>query len=359
MLIHMAFTGSVTLRKWAGNPILVPRNGSYWEAAQARNPAVVFHNGEVHLIYTAAGDMDIEHKLYLGHAVSQDGYHFERVREEPLVSPSSEEFEGFDAGGVEDPRAVVIDGTVYITYCARSVPHWSFILGERLKNPPTQGVTWTENYRRGGLLETKDFKTIRRRGPITTDDHYDSNVILFPEKIGGQYVMMHRPTYFKPEIEVGGTDSAGISICFSDDLVNWHGHRPLAGPEFPWEDGKIGGASPPVRTDAGWLTLYHSVEKRPQNSRWHHDYHFCYRAGVMLLDLQDPTRVLARCPYAILEPEAPFERFGTVNNVVFPTGNIVMGDDLMVYYGAADTVCCLATIPLQELLDYVLRFPVA
>ena len=101
------------------------------------NPAAVLHDGKIHLLYTAAGDMDIEHKLYVGHAVSDDGFHFERVSDEPFISPSPDEFDGFDAGGVEDPRAVKIDGTVYITYCARAIPHWSYLIGKRLEKAPT------------------------------------------------------------------------------------------------------------------------------------------------------------------------------------------------------------------------------
>ena len=341
------------------NPILTPRPGSYWDAAQVRNPAAVLHDGKVHLLYTAAGDVDITHKLYVGHAVSTDGFHFERVGTEPFIAPSADAFDGFDAGGVEDPRAVKIDDTIYVTYCARSVPHWSFITGTRLANPPTQGGTWTQNMRRGGLVSTRDFKTIERHGPVTTDDHYDCNVILFPEKINGRYVMLHRPSYFKAEIESGPTaETAGMSICFSEDLKTWVDGQPLIRDEYWWEDGKVGGSSPPIKTDEGWLTLYHGVQKRPADADWYMDHRFCYRAGVMLLDLEDPAKVIARCPHPILEPETPLEKFGTVNNVVFPTGNVVLGDELFVYYGGADTVCCVATTPVRKLLDHVLKFRV-
>jgi predicted GH43/DUF377 family glycosyl hydrolase len=346
------------LHKWSGNPILQPKPGSWWEGAQTRNPAAVLHEGKVHLFYTAAGDIDVEHKLCLGHAVSSDGFNFERVGDEPFIAPSASEFDGFDAGGVEDPRAVSIDGTIYITYCARSVPHWSFIMGQRLANPPTQGGTWTENMRRGGLIATKDLVTYERLGPVTSDDHYDCNIILFPEKVNGRYAMLHRPSYFKAEIESGiREETAGMSICFSEDLKTWGDDQPLIKDEYSWENGKVGGSGPPIKTKHGWLTFYHGVQKRPKDSDWHIDHHFCYRAGIMLLDLDNPAKVIARCPYPVIEPEAPFEKFGTVNNVVFPTGNVVLGDDLFLYYGGADTVCCVATIPVQELLEYVMRFP--
>ncbi len=344
------------IKKWKNNPILEPVRHSDWEGAQVRNPAVVIHAGKIHLLYTAAGDIDLEHKLFIGHAVSSDGFNFERVDEQPFITPSSSEFEGFDAGGVEDPRAVKIDGTIYISYCARAIPCWNYAQGERLENPPTQGYTWTKNYRRGGLIASKDLKSYKRLGPITTDDHYDCNIILFPEKINGKYVMMHRPSGWEGTDWGASPDSkAGINICFSDDLVNWEHDQLLASPQFSWET-KIGGAAPPVKTDKGWLVLYHAVETPPSDGSWHHLYRFCYRAGVMLLDLEDPTRIIARAPEYILEPETPYEKFGTVNNVVFPTGNVVVGDELFIYYGAADTVCCAAAVKIKDMLDYILKF---
>ena len=345
------------LNKYAFNPILTPRPNSGWDAAQIRNPAAILHDGKVHLIYTAAGDIDIEHKLRLGHAVSSDGFNFEFVGDEPFAEGAFEEFDGFDVGGMEDPRAVKIDDTIYISYCARSVPHWSFILGQRLENPPTNGVTWTDNYRRGGLITTQDLVSYKRLGPVTTDDHYDCNIILFPEKINGQYAMLHRPSNFKAEIESGERNGVpGINLCYSDNLIDWHEDKQLAKNEFPWENGKIGGATPPIKTEDGWLTLYHAVEQRPIKCNWHQDHHFCYRTGVMLLDLEDPSRVLARAPYPILEPETVFEKFGTVNNVVFATGCVLLDDELFVYYGAADTVTCVATVKLKKLLSFVNQY---
>lgn len=345
------------LKKWTQNPILQPRANSGWEAAQVRNPAAILHDGRVHLLYTAAGDMDVEHKLYLGHAVSADGYHFERVKEAPLVQPDSFVFNGFDAGGIEDPRAVKIDDTIFITYCARAIPLWSYLQGKRMTNPPSEGVTWTKNFRRGGLLTTDDLVHFKRCGPITSDDHYDCNIILFPERIDGRYVMMHRPSDFSLA-DHPSYASAGISVCYSDDLIHWYDDQPILSSVYNWENAKLGGAAPPIRTEEGWLTLYHAVEKPPQDGSWHRDYRFCYRAGVVLLDLEDPRKVVARCPDPVLAPEAPFEKFGTVNNVVFPTGNVVLGDELFVYYGAADTVCCVAVVRLKELLAHVLSYRV-
>jgi predicted GH43/DUF377 family glycosyl hydrolase len=193
-------------------------------------------------------------------------------------------------------------------------------------------------------------------GPVTTDDHYDCNIILFPQRVNGKYVMLHRPSDFKAEIESGAGEAVGINICFSDDLLDWQDEAVLLRNKYDWETGKIGGATPPVLTQEGWLTLFHAVESRPEGCSWHQDYHFCYRTGVMLLDPEDPRKVIARAPAPILEPETPFEKFGTVNNVVFATGIIEAGDELFVYYGCADTAIGVATTKTKKLLDYVLKY---
>jgi predicted GH43/DUF377 family glycosyl hydrolase len=107
-----------------------------------------------------------------------------------------------------------------------------------------------------------------------------------------------------------------------------------------WEEEKVGIGPPPIRTDAGWIMIYHGV-----------DSHIVYRVGAALLDLEDPFRVIARTPEPILEPETPFERTGVVPNVVFPEGAVVVKDELKVFYGGADKVCCVASVPLKQLIE--------
>jgi len=113
---------TLKLKKCSGNPVLRPLPGSDWEGLQARNPAAILHDGKVHLFYTATGDLKHDHIIYLGHAVSEDGYHFSRTSDQPYVEPAPDTYHGFDAGGVEDPRIVKIDDTFYMTYMARAVP---------------------------------------------------------------------------------------------------------------------------------------------------------------------------------------------------------------------------------------------
>ena len=156
--------------------------------------------------------------------------------------------------------------------------------------------------------------------------------------------MFHRPAEWVGEKY--GTDKPGIWLCYSDDMLNWSGDILIAKPKYPWECKKIGGSTPPIRTDKGWLTIYHGVNENIE-----------YRTGIMMLDINDPSKVIARSPDPILEPEFEFEKKGVVPNVVFPTSNVVIGDDIFVYYGGADTVCCVATANLKELTDYVMKYP--
>jgi beta-1,2-mannobiose phosphorylase / 1,2-beta-oligomannan phosphorylase len=341
------------LKRYEGNPILAPRD-TYWERMQVRNPAAWYDGERVVMIYTARTVMNT---IYLGLAFSEDGYRFERASDEPWLSPTKE---GFEAGTVEDARMVKIGDTYYVTYMARAIGKEEFAAGAQAKGIPAdedpQGPTWTQNWRRAALLTTRDFKTVRRLGPLTGEHIFDANVLLFPEKIGGRFCMLHRPSDYVPAEDIiekyPPEQRPGISICFSSNLREWVDDRPLAGPVFPWENYKIGGSSQPIRTDRGWLVLYHAVGG-PDPA------HGVYRVGAMMLDLADPTRVIARAPEPILEPEEPWEREGTVPMVVFPNSAVVIDGTLFVYYGGADTVTAVATANLRELTDFVMRYPTA
>jgi len=327
------------LRKWKGNPILKPNKLLSWEKVAVFNPGAWWEKGKVFLLYRAAGEFE-DYRSYFGLAESRDGFNFERVSEEPVFRPSED---GFDAGCVEDPRIVKFGDTFYVTYAARAFPPNAFWKGKRRKDIPSDAPTWRENLSRSGLLSSQDLRNFKRLGPITSDALDDRDVVLFPEKVGGKYLMLHRPyEWVGPEY---GCKAPSIWLAYSSDLIHWENDHLLIQPEFGWEEKKIGASTPPIRTSEGWLVLYHGVDK---NS--------VYRVGVMLLDLEDPRKVIARSPNFIMEPEAEFEKKGYVNEVVFPCGNVIIGDELFVYYGGADTVCCVATAPLKALVEYVLKF---
>ncbi|HEY0827343.1 MAG TPA: glycosidase, partial [Bacilli bacterium] len=155
----------------------------------------------------------------------------------------------------------------------------------------------------------------------------------------GKYVMLHRPKEWVGEAY--GTEYPAIWISFSDDLMTWADSRLLAKGETEWER-KIGGSTPPLKTDRGWLTLYHGVDDKG-----------IYRTGALILDLDDPMKILARTKDFIMEPEYDYEMAGLYNGVAFPTGNVIIGDTLYVYYGGADKYCAVATTPLMEFVDFI------
>jgi len=333
------------LDKYEGNPILKPNKGNEWESLVVCNPGAWYENGTFYLLYRAAGN-DETHYIHFGLATSKDGFNFERVSDRPVLSP--EENTPW-AGCIEDPRIVKLDDAYFITYAYRPFPpgqYWKFAYGEVLTYdvPESAPVYLKKNNTNSGLLMSTDLKSFRNLGRITKSNLNDRNVILFPEKINGKYVMLHRPNEWVGEKY--GCEYPSIWICFSDDLMEWEDGQLLIKGQNWWER-KVGGSAPPLRTSEGWLALYHGVDDKN-----------IYRVGVMLLDLDDPSKVIARAPNFIMEPEHDYERHGLYNECVFPTGNVIEGDTLFVYYGGADKYCCVATCSVRELLDYVLKHKV-
>jgi predicted GH43/DUF377 family glycosyl hydrolase len=333
------------LTKYPGNPILKPHASHPWENLVVCNPGAWYEDGLFTMLYRAAGD-DEDHVIRFGLATSRDGFHFERVQADPILSPSDD---GPDAGCIEDPRIVKLDGHYYVTYAYRAYKpkqYW-----KRPNNAaytpddPTLPPLFGHNMTASGLLVTDDFRSYRRLGRITRADVDDRDVILFPEKIGGRYWMLNRPMQW-----VGpryGTDHPGIWIADSESLLDWPASTLLAKATYPWER-KIGGSTPPLKSDRGWLVIYHGVDDKG-----------VYRVGALLLDLANPRKVLARLPVPILEPEAEFERNGLYpHGVVFPTANVIKDGTLFVYYGCADQTIGVATCDFAELVNHVAYHPV-
>jgi predicted GH43/DUF377 family glycosyl hydrolase len=333
------------LKKYEKNPILSPNPLCNWESLVVCNPGVWYENGTFNMLYRAAGD-DPEHIIRFGLAVSTNGYDFERVSDKAVFSPS---IDGPDSGCVEDPRIVKFDDTFYITYAFRPFPpgqYWSFehdivLRPQAGENAP---VFIKENMGNSGLATTKDFLHYKRLGRITESNLDDRDVILFPEKINGQYVMLHRPKqYVGTQYNV---KFPSIWLKFSDDLLNWatkESHLLISGSEGSWEE-KIGGSTPPLKTAEGWLVLYHGVENKGQGY---------YRVGALLLDLDNPLKIIGRTKNFILEPETEFELNGYYSGCVFPTGNVIIENTLYVYYGAADKYICVATCDINELIQFI------
>lgn len=231
---------------------------------------------------------------------SFDGTHF-------LPAGPLEEF------GVEDPRITQIGETYYITYVAVS-----------RHGPAT------------ALASTRDFRTFERHGVIFCPENKD--IVLFPERVDGRYLALHRPATFSPFC------MPEMWLAYSPDLLHWGEHAHFLSGGGGWDDGRIGGGPPPIRTDDGWLVIYHGKQQDPQFGVVG-----AYAAGALLLDGDDPTRVIAHTPEPILTPTQPYETDGFVPNVVFPTGLIAHGDRLRIYSGTADTAIGLVELSWPEL----------
>jgi predicted GH43/DUF377 family glycosyl hydrolase len=237
-------------------------------------------------------------------ARSKDGRNF-TVEERPALFPDR----ACEAFGIEDSRITEIDGTYYISYKAVS---------------PT-GICV-------GLATTTDFASFEKHGLVFPPENLD--VCIFPEKVNGRYVALHRPVprFF---------GSLNMWVAYSPDLMSWGDHHFLLGVEpGNWDSGRTGGGAIPIQTDRGWLEIYHGATP---------DDHYCL--GAVLLDLDEPHKIIARGKEPILAPEAPYEKEGFVPNVVFTCGALVSGDTMSVYYGAADMVMAGADMSISEILD--------
>lgn len=221
------------LTRFEDNPVLSPNPANDWESLVATNPGAWYDQNrkEVVLVYRAAGN-DPEHKICFGLATSKDGYRFKRASDRPILSPSEW---GFDGGCVEDPRIIKIDEWYYVTYASRPFPPGQYWLGEkRTYKPPAcpPEFPWIlrENATATNLGLTKDFRTWYRAGRMTNPGVDDRDVILFPEKINGKFVMLHRPmNWVGPQY---GTECPAMWISTADDLLEWSNPKLLAKAEF-------------------------------------------------------------------------------------------------------------------------------
>ena len=294
----------IKLERVSQKPILTQNSGNPWEAGAVYNCAAVYKDGLVHLVYRAtditSNGSQGKYINSLGYAVSSDGIHFNRLMD-PILTNDLEQ----EARGPEDPRIVKFDGIYHMMYTG---------FGGRF--PGDYRISYATS---------KNLITWQRQGIVLDEANKDAS--LFPEKIGGKYVLLHR----RPP---------DIWMSSSEDLEKWSEHRILmkAKPDSDWENEKIGIAGPPIRMENGWLLIYHGVSKS-----------HCYRLGIAALDLEDPSRVISRQAEPILEPELAWETDGHVPDVVFSCGQVIMDGELIVYYGAADTVIGAASIPLKDI----------
>jgi len=307
-------------KRGPNNPIIIPNKNNKWEAKATFNPAAIYLNNKVHILYRTLSDDDTS---FIGYAMSKDGFNITERLADPIYTPR-EDFENKKISGnsgCEDPRMVKIGKNIYICYTAYDG------IG-----PPRVAVSF---------ISVKDFLVHKWNWSkpllITPPGFDDKDTCIFPEKLKEGYFVIHRV----------GNEICGDylkSLNFGDDVVK-KCIRIIGPRRNSWDSSKVGIAAPPIKTKYGWLLLYHGVSKS----------HNTYRVGVVLLDLKDPAIVIARSSDAIFEPEEDYEKNGIVNNVVFPCGMILKGDTLFIYYGGADKVTGVATMKLSIILGSLVR----
>ncbi|HPP75462.1 MAG TPA: glycosidase [Armatimonadota bacterium] len=297
------------------NPIITHKDMPYL-CSTVFNPGATEFEGETLLLLRVE---DLEGKSHLTVARSRNGVDGWRIETEPLISPSNGAGP-YEVFGCEDPRITYLD----------DLNKW--VIAYTAYSPFGAGVA---------LATTEDFRSVNRFGLVLAPINKDAAV--FPRKIKDHYWMLHRPA---------AGDIEHIWLTVSDDLVHWG--RPWCvlmergGPM--WDGSKVGANTVPIETEEGWLILFHGVKVFAGSPT--------YRVGLALLDLEDPRRLIARLPYWALGPYEPYEVAGAVPNVVFPCGHIQNGDEIRVYYGAADSTVCLATASISEILDALRKYRV-
>jgi beta-1,4-mannooligosaccharide/beta-1,4-mannosyl-N-acetylglucosamine phosphorylase len=321
---------SSVIKRYQNNPILDASRVPY-PTALVFNAGVTKFNGKYVMVfrndYGSLEQQTIEahHTTDLGFAFSDDGIHWE-VQPKPCFKLHDQEIIR-----AYDPRLTVIDGRCYMCFAVD-----------------------TQHGIRGGVAVTDDFEEFEILSLSTPDLR---NMVLFPEKIGGKFMRLERPFTVYSR---GGIDRFDMWISESPDLRYWgNSDLLLAVEDVPFANDKIGPAAPPIKTEQGWLTTFHAVDIDPERGKngWEPSWQKRYTAGLILLDLDNPKKIIGMYQEPLLSPEASYEiEGGFRNNVIFPGGMVLEDDgEVKIYYGAADTIECLATAHIDDLIRLCLK----
>lgn len=318
---------SEKIKRYANNPILSAKDIPY-TSDLVFNAGVVKFNGKYVMIFRNDYDYMDEAQFggtNLGSAFSEDGVNW-KVEKKPFFS--LEDIKDKEIKRFYDPRLTVIDGRCYMCFAVD-----------------------THHGIRGGMgIISEDFTHLDIISMSTPDNR---NMVLFPEKINGMYYRLERPFTVYGR---GGIDRFDTWISKSPDLKYWgEASLLLSVEDVPFANDKTGPAAPPIKTEKGWLTTFHAVDidqSRGKNG-WETSWKKRYSAGIMLLDLKDPSKIIGMSKEPLLFPETDYEiKEGFRTNVIFPGGMILEDSgEVKIYYGAADTVECLATIHVNDLIS--------
>jgi len=344
-----------SLKKSAKNPVIEPTTRS-WESGGTFNPTAVKVDDKVHLLYRAVGN---DSWSRIGHAESKDGVNFDERSKRPVYSPH-EWFEsptekedeksvaeadmiktehdhtlfasGGSWGGCEDPKATLIGDRIYMTYVAHngSWPQRSALTSISVDDFLKKKWKWSKSM----LMSPPGVGS--------------KSAVILPEKIDGKFVLFHRiwPDIMidtVPELEFGeGKVDDGKGGKTARWLTGQYAIRPRSS---YWDSRKMSMGAAPIKTDKGWLAIYNAVDKRDSSK---------YKIGAMLIDLKDPTKVIARCRRPILSPDEWYENNGKPG-IAYPGGAVDLDGILHVYYGGGDLVSCVATIGTEEMVWHLLK----
>lgn len=321
------------LVKHSENPVLSPLEDSDWESEAVFNPAAIYDGSKVHLLYRAVGYKGIS---VLGYASSDDGLHFNKRLSEPVFvsstvptdidikkmkGPMSYNPPAYSSGGswngCEDPRAVKINKKIYVTYTA-------FGGWDSMRIAMTS--ISEKNFENGKWSWKKPLL-------ISPSGERHKNWVLFPEKINGKFAVLHG---IAPEIMIDYIDDLDKPNIIKSERKE----GPQPGREEFWDNKIRGAGAPPLKTDLGWLLFYHATDSLDSNK---------YKIGAMILDKDDPKKILYRSSQPLLSPDMHYENDGKPG-VVYVSGAIIKDEKIFIYYGGGDKHLCVATAPLKEFL---------
>lgn len=313
------------LRRHVLNPIMSPQGGSNWESEAVFNPGVVMHDGRVHLFYRALGSDGVSR---IGYASSKDGINFDKrygypvyvpetpdeaVKHRPYTSPARLVYDrvlylsGGGWGGCEDPRVVIIDDRLYMTFNMFNGWHSIRVGLTSISKSDLEKGNWR-------------WRPVTYLSPA---NERHKNWVLFPEKIDGKFALFHNLYHEDPnKVQVELIDE------IEDDIKPFESADPhmLPDRELAWHNRTRSVGPPPIKTRYGWLLFYHAMDKNDPGR---------YKLGALLLDLKDPTKILYRSHYPILEPDEWYEN-DWKPGIIYASGAIVKGETLFIYYGGGD-----------------------
>jgi len=332
--------------------ILLEKTDLEFENEGVLNPAVIRDGDYVHVFYRA---VQKGNHSTIGYCRLDSPLHVAERWEKPMLTP---EFD-FESHGVEDARITKIDNLYYLSYTGYDGlnARGALAVSSDLINFRKQGIIVPE-------ITCAQFVYIAESTGKINEDYYrnpkfnyhsdptkkimlwDKNVVFFPGRINGNLVFLHR---IRPGIQIVSVKDLNelTPEFWAGYLMNFHDFIVLD-PVYRHESSYVGSGCPPIETSDGWLLIYHGVERGEKGH--------IYSACAALLDLEEPSRVIARLPYALFSPTTSWELKGEVNNVVFPTGTALFGDKLYIYYGAADTLIACASVSLSALLTELLTY---